>query len=191
MLPVTVDADAPYIVLSDTREGYRLILLPSPLPAGDGLITPLWSLQCSDARSMQVAGHWCEIRRAQWPAWGAIAEKEGAKALAVHIAELMSKSPIGEVHATVIQKDDDPRVLKLGELLSSSRGLEEQILYRHRFATKAKRRRFFDWVYATMGNGSPEALMDLGVREGTRALAKFLEAIAAGNAPDLAIRKAA
>jgi len=191
MLPVSFDDDPPYVVLGDTRQGFRLMLLPASLPDDHEPITPLWNLNCGDARSMYAAARWCDVRRGDWPAWAAIAENDGMEALAAYIADLIVRAPIGEAQATLVQKDPDPRVLKLGELIASSLGVYQQILYRHRFSTTGKRRRFFEWLISNGDNGSPETLLDLGVQEGTGALAKVLERIALGDAPDLAVRKAA
>lgn len=191
MLPAIFEKDLPRLVVTDTEQRFRVMLLPAHIPDDDSPIFPLWSLGCGDRRSMDAVANWCCVRRGYWGAWAEIAETKGSGALAALIAELMTEAPIGEVQATLVQKGADPRTVNLGELIVSAQGVREQILYCHRFSTPGKRNRFYKWLCSNTTNGSPETLMDLGVSEGTKALAKVLEEIASGRAPDLSIRMAA
>lgn len=186
MLPVSLDDNEIYEVLSDNRQGFNLVLVHKEMPEGAAVLKPLWVFPCGDQRSLDAASHWCLVRRALWESWGALAEEQGSNALRDHMAELMAQEPIGEVVGTIVQADREPRVLNLGELLMTADGCQKQILYRHRFSTPGKRKRFFDWFGRNMNNGSSERLMDLGTQRGTAAIAASLEQIAAGQIVRLA-----
>jgi hypothetical protein len=103
---------------------------------------------------------------------------------------MMAEEPIGEVQATLVQRDADPRVLNLGEILITNQGVLYEILYKHRYSTPGKRKRFYEWLCLNSSNGSPERLMDVGIQRGTAVLAGLLEQIAGGQELDLALADA-
>lgn len=189
MLPASFDDNAPYRIMGDTRQGFHLLLVRDDMLGKSEPFTPLWVFECGDQRSMDCVSHWLTIRRARWKAWGEMAEREGAEAIAAHIAEVMSEEPIGVLQGAIVKADPEPRVLALGEVFATVGGIRNEILYRHRFSTTGKRRRFFDWFYDG-GYEDAQLLVDLGIKEGTEALAEALEAIASGQSVDLE-RKAA
>lgn len=191
MLPKSFDDTGAYAILADSRQGFHFVLTSQELLSQPQPFDPLWVFECGDQRSMNAAGRWLAVRRGHWQEWGALADKEGRRALGEHMAELMAREPIGEVQATIVRADPDPRSLSLGEMVFTHAGPRHEILYQHRFSTSGKRKRFFDWFRSNASNGSPECLISLAVEEGTAAIATKLEEIAANPALSLETARAA
>jgi hypothetical protein len=191
MLPSTFDDNAAYAVLADTRQGFHFVLASQEMLAQAQPFDPLWVFECGDQRSMIAVGRWLAVRRAQWQEWGSLAEAQGRSALGEHIATLMESEPIGEVMGSIIRFDPDPRSLTVGESVVTRGGVRNEILYRHRFSTTGKRKRFFGWFQKNASSGGPEALINLAVTDGTAALAEQLELIAAGHDGKLPLSRAA
>lgn len=191
MLSVTVEQDAVYEVQCGTYNSCYIALVRNDVIDDYGLPKLLWTFQCGNERSLDAAAHWFAVRRGLWNEWGQLVEKKGARALSEHIEALMAADPIGEVYYTLIQRDDDPKILNLGEMLMTNEGLRSHILYKHRFSTPGKRKRFFKWLEPNISNGSPEQLLNIGVKQGSEALAKMLERIARGDQVNLAIEETA
>lgn len=191
MLPKSFDDTAAYVVLADSRQGFHFVLTSQELLSQPQPFDPLWVFECGDQRSMNAASHWLAVRRGQWQEWGELADKEGRRALGEHMAELMAREPIGEVQATIVRGDPDPRSLSLGEVVYTLAGPRHEILYQHRFSTSGKRKRFFDWFHSNASNGSPEGLINLAVQDGTTALAIKLEEIAEDPSVSLESSRAA
>lgn len=180
MLPASYDDNAAFAVLCDFRQGLQFVLvrnemLDPPMPA-----EPLWALRFGDQRSFEAAFHWFAVRRGRWQKWGELAKKRGPEALSAHMAELISREPIGEVLGAIIRGAPGSRMLSLGVMVVTHAGTRREIFYKHRFSTSDERERFINWFCSNASDGSPERLMDLAVREGTGALATKLEEIAAG-----------
>lgn len=191
MLLSAFDDNAVYDVLGDDRQGFHILLVrKSDLRAG-GLIEPLYVFPCRDRFSYQAAQRWFNVRRALWQQWGELADAAGSEALIEHIGTLLEAEPIGLVQGSVIKADAEPKVLCLGECVMTPNGIRNEVLYRHRFSTTGKRKRFFDWFLSNASNGAPERLIDLAISSGTAKLAVVLEQIAAGEIDRLADLQAA
>lgn len=181
MVPNSYDDNGAHAVLADSRQGFHLLLVNKAMLVPHKPFEPLWVFECGDQRSLDAASHWLAVRRAQWTAWGELAETQGQQAIADCMAKLMGETPIGQVQGTIVRGDPDPRALSLGEVLTSPNGLRNEILYQHRFTTTGKRKRFFEWFHTNAANGGPESLISLGISQGTSALANALEEIAASS----------
>jgi hypothetical protein len=180
VLPKSFDDNEAFVVLADARQGFHLLLVSQDMLAQPMPFDPLWVFECGDQRSLNAASHWLAVRRGQWQECGKLAETQGREALGEHLAELMAAEPVGEVQGTIVRFDPDPRSLTLGESVFTHGGPRNEILYSHRFSTTGRRKRFLNWFQLNVSNGGPECLINLGVKEGTAALASKLEEIAAG-----------
>lgn len=185
MLPATIDNNQPYAIVTADCEDFLIIFGRKDLERPDQSIEPLWGMKCRDETSCEAACRWFLVRRALWQSWGRLIEGDGAAAYDEHIRRLMAAEPFGPVQATLIQADPEPRVLNLGDMVWTHQGIRSEILYSHRFSTPGKRKRFYDWLVDNVSSDRPARLMDVGVNQGTAALAKALECIASGKAPDL------
>ena len=72
MLPASIHCIERFEFLTDTNQGYYLLFATSEMLSRRGGRAPLWHMECADRRSLDAALRWVEIRRDQWPAWGAM-----------------------------------------------------------------------------------------------------------------------
>jgi hypothetical protein len=93
---------------------------------------PLWVFSCGDRRTLDAVAHWCEVRRAYWDIWGKIAETFGREKFAEYMEKVFEEEPIGIVKAFIVQKESNPTIVLLVEMLHTSQGLRDEVLYRHR-----------------------------------------------------------
>lgn len=182
MLPSTLDDNSRYGVYAYLGQGFHVMLIRNnPMPT-ERPHTLLWDFECGDEFSFNAAYRWFMVRRALWQSWGQLIE-ENRPVFFEQMHQLMAEEPIGLVEATLIQSDPDRKHLNLGDILATPNGPRYEVLYRHKFSTPGKRKRFLEWV-AKNCHG-PQQLVDMAVERGTAAVANLLECIAAGKNPEL------
>ena len=178
MLPTYVHCNEHFKFLTDTRQGYYLLFATAKMLLQKGGVEPLWHMQFADHNSMTAGLRWVEIRRDQWPAWGAMITTKGFNAFRRHLAKLMKKDPIEAILASVVQKFADPCEIGLGQLLGGDNGVRTEIVYRHRFATPQAKSRFFKWFNRHLASSKVDEFITLGFESGTAALSNALDDIA-------------
>lgn len=183
--------NSPYGLLVDDRQGLFLLLVRKDWGGSGKAFDPLWAFECGDHRSLEAALRWCLKRQSQWDDWGRMAEELDRDILATLIVGMMEAQPIAESAGILIKPAADPKEVMIGEMLMLPQGLQQEILYRHRFSTAGKRRRFLAWFFANSGTGVPGQLINLLITGGPVAIAPVLERIAAGKTVDLALPLAA
>jgi hypothetical protein len=191
MLPDAFDDTAIYDLRGTDRQGFNIVLFRKDAPVTSDGVDPLYVFTCGDRFSLDAAWRWFSVRRALWQEWGRMAEHEGPAAIIAHIKALQSDDPIGVLQGSVFQADKEPKVLNIGDVVLTATGMRMDILYRHRFTTPGKRKRFLNWFKQNAANGSPEHLVDLAVTNGTADLAEALESIAEGRPVDPATLRVA
>lgn len=184
MLLSAFDDSAAYDVLGDDRQGLHILLVRRAEIARGGLVNPLYVFPCADENSYLAALRWFAVRRHLWQSWGELGERSGNQALVDHIEALLTDEPIGLVPYSIVQGDAEPKVLCLGDVVQTPTGMRTEILYRHRFSTPGKRKRFLDWFSNNASSGVSQRLIDLAVAAGTAKVAVILEDIAAGRITD-------
>lgn len=178
MLPTSIDYNERFKFLTDTRQGHYLLFATTEMLSQSGGRAPLWHMECADQRSMEAALRWVEIRRSEWPTWGAMVTTKGFPFFRRHIAKLMKRQPIEAVLACVVQKLVDPCEVGIGQLLGGDSGVRTEIVYRHRFATAEARKRFFSWFNRNLDSSKVDELLAVGFKSGTTGLADALDDIA-------------
>lgn len=178
MLPASIHCIERFEFLTDTNQGYYLLFATSEMLSQRGGRAPLWHMECADRRSLDAALRWVEIRRDQWPAWGAMVTTLGFPIFRQHFEDLMEKEPIEAILASVVQKLADPCQIGLGQLLGGEKGVRTDIVYRHRFATARAKSRFFKWFNRHLTSSKVDELIALGFKSGTTALSDALDDIA-------------
>ena len=178
MLPNSIHCNERFKFLTDTRQGYCLLFATTEMLSQRGGRAPLWHMECADQRTLDAALRWVEIRRDQWPAWGAMVTTKGFPAFRRHITKFMKKEPIEAVLASVVQKVEDPCEIALGHVLSGKKGVRTEIVCHHRFATAEGRNRFFKWFDGGADSRKVDQLIDVGFKFGLTALSTALDDIA-------------
>lgn len=191
MLPISINDNASYAVLTDTRRGFHLLLARKATVASAQPFEAVWALSCGDLATLNAAAHWFAVRRIHWQQWGDHVLTHGIESFSLVIKNLMDKEPVGPVVACFVRGLDDDTSLVVGEIVALQDNTRRDTLYEHRFATAGKRNRFLKWFGHNASNGSVERLVQLGIREGTGKLGKALDAIAAGREPAEVRRSAA
>ncbi len=101
----------------------------------------------------------------------------------------MADHPIEVVQATLIQPEQDPCLISIGEVLNGEAGLRTEILVEHRFPSAAARGRFFDWFTTGQNYRQAEALIEIAFESGTNALSQVLDDLAKPAAPNERLTK--
>lgn len=180
MLMSHIEKKPKYEFLVDQRDGRRIVLLAdrATIDAGGG--TPLWYREAGNDESLQAILRWTGLRRARWTEWGELAERIGTQAFFAHMESLWEAEPLVRSLGTTITPAEDPEVLLLGEMIDGPCGIRFQLLYEHRFADAAARRKFLDWLHENVSLSG--ALLNFGYGSGTIELGGLLDDIAADQA---------
>ncbi len=145
MLPDAFDDNAIYDLRATDSQGFHIVLVRNDALVTSEGIDPLYVFTCGDRFSLDAAWRWFSVRRALWQEWGKMAEDEGPAAIIAHIKRLQLADPIGVLESSIFQAAKEPKVLNIGDVVLTANGMRMEILYRHRFATPGKRKRFLAW----------------------------------------------
>ena len=178
MLPTHIQENEFYTFVIDQRHGHYVVLTSQEMLSREGPVEPLWHREAADERSFDALLRWVMVRRGRWQEWGQLAEALGPTAFYQHMRERMAVEPLEECTGSVLQREDDPREIVLGEMMHDPRGLHIEELYRHRFASPKARERFFDWFYTDRNCDSTADLLLIALNEGTAQLGRRLDEIA-------------
>jgi hypothetical protein len=145
----------------------------------------LWHREAANKESMRALARWVGVRRASWQEWGRLAEAIGRDAFYRHMHDLMIAEPPALCTGTVVQRQDDPREIAMGEVTHGASGMRFEVLYRHRFASPAASDRFYDWFLTDRNCDLADSLLQIAYSKGTAALGKILDDLAAETAKPL------
>jgi len=179
MLQAHIEENEKYSFVVDRRDRLMIVLVTQDMLTVQGAVEPLWHREAGDDRSLNALLRWVAVRRARWQEWGALAQAIGRSAFYMHMRDLMAAEPVSEVVGTVVQPQEDPCEIAMGEMTQGPAGMCIEVLYRHRFSTDQARNNFFDWFYMDENHKLAEALLQIGYCEGTSALGEALDQIAA------------
>jgi hypothetical protein len=191
MLPAQIEENENYKFVIDHGNPLCVVLASQALLAANTPVQPLWHREAGDQRSFDALIRWIGVRRARWQEWGRLAEALGRDRFYLHMAERMALEPIRECVASVVQPLDDPRALRIGEMLNGATGMVIEELYVHHFDTAAKRKQFLDWFYTADNCDHAGALIQVAYSHGTTVLGEMLDQIASGPKHSKANRKTA
>lgn len=181
MLPPFIDNTERYRFVIDRRNTLCIVFATQAMLEANGPVTPLWHREAGDARSLDALIRWVAVRRDRWQEWGRLAEALGAEAFYAHMRERMAVEPIAERTATIVQRQDDPNEILIGEMMHGPQGLFVEPLYVHRFATPEALAAFYDWFNAEQNYQDVEGLVRVAFGEGTAVLGGILDKIAAST----------
>lgn len=179
MLTSYIAQDEFYKFVIDRRSGLRIVFTSQEMMERKGQVEPLWHREAGDQRSFEALIRWAGVRRAKWQIWGELAETIGRDAFYQHMRDLMAAEPVVECTGTVVQRQEDPCELVMGEMMHGITGIQVEELYRHRFASPQARDSFYDWFFTDRNCGLAAALLQIGYSHGTSALGDALDEIAA------------
>lgn len=180
MLPSTYPT-SPYRFHVVTQGGLKVLL------ANDDLIerakttstAPLWYMEIGNQESLDAVLRWLRVRRAEWPAWGKLAESKGHRALDKVLRKLMQKDAPAASVGILVRNGEADNELTLGEVLGAGSGLSERIYHVHSFADEEHRNAFRDWLLTNNPQGNGDALLEVGLNEGTSSMSELINKIAA------------
>ena len=181
MLCSHIDPNARHTFAFDQRRGFHILFVTQDM-LGHSHFEPHWVREAGDERAFKALLRWISVRRDQWQAWGSLAESVGPAAFYQHMRDLMAAEPVAECVGTLVQRQEDPCEIVLGEMLHGQNGVQMEELYRHRFQSAAAREHFYDWFNTDPNCHSAAALLHIGYAEGTAALGQALDEIAAESA---------
>ncbi len=139
---------------------------------------PLWYLEVSTQRTLDALTRWVRVRRAEWPAWGELAETSGRPALATLMSKLLQEEAPAEVTGMLIENGNRENQLTLGEILAGSEGISQRIFYTHCFRGADERDAFRHWLLSNNPEGNGNALLEIALNDGTGRLAAKMDEIA-------------
>lgn len=170
-----IDKNERFRVVADHRNGLYLLLVDTQ-DLGCGVpFTPLWVREIGDQRSMDCLSRWLNVHRGKWQAWGVLARQVGYATFDKFMSELMVTQPVEEVLDPFLTFTADPRVIVLGEQVRGQSGLRNDVLYRHRFASKTAGLRFRSWFMADRNSDYLGAIVDTGFSMGAKEVARVLD----------------
>lgn len=177
VLPKSIQYNERYIFVVDRGQGYHLAFVSPEMLSRvkSEPVEPHWYFECGDERSLDAALRWFAVRRSLWANWGRLVTTAGRQVFSRHIAQLMADDPIAEVLGTMVNRDDDPCVMSMGQMLAGPTGLRTEILVQHRFKSAAARDLFFDWFATDRNSDDAGPLLNLAFEKGTDALSAILD----------------
>jgi hypothetical protein len=178
MLPPTI-SNGEYSFVAEKDDGLFIYLVTQAILEAPAPKRPLWHIEAGDEKSMTALMRWMQFRRPLWQSWGLQARTMGHHAFDVHMRKLLADEPPSVVTATSFSKLEDPRDLRMGEVVHGINGHAIEALYEHRFETAKDRRRFFSWL--SRNHDIADGLVVLAFRRGTDAVAQAMDQIAAGR----------
>lgn len=171
----TIGKNERYRIVADYRNGLYLLLVNSQDLGRGVAFTPLWVRKIGDQRSMDGLSRWLNVRRGKWQAWGELARRIGYPAFDNYISELLAAQPAEEVLDPFLTFTADPRVIVLGEQVRGLSGLRNDVLYRHRFASKTAGLRFRSWFMTDQNSDYLGRIVDTGFALGAKEVARVLD----------------
>lgn len=179
MIPARIDADTEnHTFLRDERAGFHLVFV-SRESRKQNPFTPHWVGTCGNGESLEAMVRWMAVRRDQWQAWGELAERIGPQAFAKHMDDLLKAEPLVRVEGALIQRQDDPTQLGLGEMLTGPKGVRLEVLHVHTFRSAEACQAFHDWFHSGRNHQTAGALLSIAYSAGTDELGAALDDIAA------------
>ena len=181
MLPTTYPASN-YSFLVETKGAYRLVFVSEELKtrARTEHTEPLWYIELGDQRTLDAMVRWVRVRREFWDSWGKLATTGGSKLLAVHLGKLMEEDPPAESHGFIMTDDDEAEeALILGEALLTPSGVRKRVYHRHLFASVEHKEAFKNWLLSNNPEANGDAMLELALNQGTKALAEAIDKITA------------
>jgi hypothetical protein len=178
MLPASY-LPSPYSFQAVNSGGLKILLANDEqiARARTTFTAPLWYMEIGDQQSLDAVMSWLKVRRSEWPAWGKLAEQKGHLALDKILRKLMAKDKPAASMGMLMRDGSDDRSLVLGELLAGSTGMKECVYHEHRFADVERRDAFRNWLLAN--NPDANALLEVGLAEGTARMSQLMDEIAA------------
>lgn len=189
MIPKRIDADTEnHHFLIDKRDGFHLVFVSREMKKVSPF-HPHWVGTCGNEESLHAMTRWTAVRRDQWQEWGALAESIGQQAFAAHMRAMFDAEPLARVEGALIQRQDDPAQVGIGEMLYGPHGVRFEVLHVHTFQSAAACERFHSWFNSDCNHRLAEGLVSVAYTAGTDALSATLDEIAAkGPAPKRAPR---
>jgi hypothetical protein len=180
MLPINIEEDETYKFVVNRERSLCIVFARPEMTIVNGPVEALWHREAADERSLRALIRWAGVRRARWQDWGRLAEEIGREAFYQHMRDLMATEPPAECTGTVVQREDDPQEIVMGEMMHGAAGIHVEELYRHRFPSSAARDAFYDWFCTGRNCDLAADLLQIGFSQGTAALGEVLNEIAAG-----------
>ena len=179
MIPARINADAEqHFFLRDERNGFHVVFVSREAKKQNPFM-PHWVGPCGDKESLDAMVRWMAVRRDQWQAWGELAEHIGGQAFAKHMDTLLKSEPLVRVEAALIQRQDDPTKVGIGEMTYGPAGTRLEILHVHRFQSETACEAFHDWFNTGKNHRQVGAIVEVAYSLGTDELGATLDEIAA------------
>jgi hypothetical protein len=179
MLPSSY-APCEYSFLIQKGEPNRLVFVSNKLQeqARTQPTEPFWYLEVQAQRTLDALIRWIRVRRAEWPAWGKLAQTAGRPALATLMSRLLREEAPAEVTGVLIKSGDREDQLAVGEILAGPAGISQRIFYTHSFGGANERDAFRQWLLSNNPEGNGNALLEIALNDGTDRLGAKMNAIA-------------
>lgn len=178
MIQARIDADTEnHHFLRDDRAGFHLVFVSREAKKQNPFM-PHWVGTCGDKDSLDAMCRWTGVRRDQWQEWGELAERIGHQAFAKHMDDLLKAEPLVRVEAALVQRQDDPTQVGIGEMTYGPQGVRMEVLHVHTFQSEAACQAFHDWFHTGRNHEMAGGLVNIAYSAGTDELDTVLDNIA-------------
>lgn len=179
MIPARIDADTEnHYFLRDERAGFHLVFVSREAKKQNPFM-PHWVAPCGNKESLDAMCRWTSVRRDQWEVWGELAERIGHRAFAKHMDDLLKAEPLVRVEAALLQRQDDPVQVGIGEMLTGPEGMRLEVLHVHTFQSVEACEAFHGWFHTGRNHEAAGALLNIAYSAGTDELGDVMDRIAA------------
>lgn len=178
MIPARIDADTEkHFFLRDERQGFHLVFVSREAKKQNPFM-PHWVAPCGNKESLDAMCRWTGVRRDQWEEWGELAERIGHQAFAKHMDDLLKAEPLVRVEAALLQRQDDPLQVGIGEMTNGPAGMRLELLHVHTFQSVEACKAFYDWFHTGRNHELAGGLLNIAYSAGTDELGAALDEIA-------------